>query len=207
MLSKAAGPQRSGILASLSMALNAFRLLPTKECDRRQWSASEWCATRTWLDLHHLPRDYPRHPTPAHEYVARYPLLRLMAKTSNGQPPKPVWLIIDELASLNKLPSLQSALTRARKYQIKTVFGYQQQSQLQELYGKEGAETITGNPSTKIFFRTGDATPPKAVSAVLVNRRSLARRSTTLSPVVFTPEQRTYSIEVKTGTRRKRISD
>ena len=200
MLSKAAGPQRSGILASLSMALNAFRLLPTREdCDGRQWSAREWCATRRgWIFItsRETTRDIQR---PLMSMWLDTLLLRLMTKTPNGKPPKPVWLIIDELASLNKLPSLQSALTRARKYQIKTVLGYQQQSQLQEIYGKEGAETITGNPTTKIFFRTGDANTAKAVSDSL-GEQEIAREKINYTHTggLHSRRSKTYSIEVKT---------
>jgi hypothetical protein len=199
MLSRAAGPQRAGILASLSMALNAFRLLPTREECEREWSAREWAAARRgWIFLtsREITRDIQR---PLISMWLDTVLLRLMTKRPDAPIPRPVWLIIDELASLNKLPTLQSALTRARKYQIKTVLGYQQQSQLQELYGKEGAETITGNPATKIFFRTGDAATAKEVSQSL-GEQEIARERIhyTQTGGFQRRHSASYSIEVKT---------
>jgi hypothetical protein len=199
MLSKAAGPQRSGILASLSMALNAFRLLPAREDSDQQWSARQWAETRRgWIFItsRETTRDIQR---PLMSMWLDTLLLRLMTKPPTGRTLKPVWLIIDELASLNKLPTLQSALTRSRKYQIKTVLGYQQQSQLQELYGKEGAETITGNPTTKIFFRTGDVTTAKAVSESL-GEQEIAREKInyTRSGGPHSRRSKSYTIDVKT---------
>jgi hypothetical protein len=198
MLSKAAGPQRSGILASLSMALNAFRLLPPREDCTSQWSAKEWAKRRQgWIFL--TSREATREiQKPLMSLWLDTLLLRLMAKPADGSVLKPVWLIVDELASLQKLPSLQGALTRARKYQIKTVLGFQAQSQVQEIYGKEGAETIMGNPSSRIFFRTGDPSTADWVSRTLGEQEvAKEKMSYTKSGALGGRKSRTYSIEVK----------
>jgi type IV secretory pathway TraG/TraD family ATPase VirD4 len=200
MLSKSAGPQRSGILASLSMALNAFRLLPAKdECADRTWSALKWAETRKgWIFLtsKETTRDIQR---PLISMWLDTLLLRLMTKAPDGKTPAPVWLIIDELASLNKLPTLQAALTRGRKYQIKTVLGFQAQSQLQEIYGKEGAETLLANPSTRIFFRTDDPGTADWVSRSLGDQE-IAREKINHSHTggLNSRNTKSYTIEVKT---------
>jgi len=48
-----------------------------------------------------------------------------------------VWMILDELASLNALPQLHSALTKQRKSDNPIVLGFQGMSQLDALYGKK----------------------------------------------------------------------
>jgi len=53
-----------------------------------------------------------------------------------------VWLLIDELASLEKLPSLLDALTKGRKHGLRIVAGLQSTSQLADIYGEKSAQTI-----------------------------------------------------------------
>jgi hypothetical protein len=48
-----------------------------------------------------------------------------------------IWIIIDELASLERLNSLEAALTKGRKHGLRIVTGLQSTSQLENLYGRE----------------------------------------------------------------------
>jgi type IV secretory pathway TraG/TraD family ATPase VirD4 len=60
-------------------------------------------------------------------------------------PPNPesrIWLIIDELASLEKLNSLEAALTKGRKHGLRVVAGLQSTAQLDRLYGKDEAVVL-----------------------------------------------------------------
>ncbi len=50
-----------------------------------------------------------------------------------------IWIIIDELASLERLNSLEAALTKGRKHGLRIVTGLQSTAQLDHLYGKEKA--------------------------------------------------------------------
>ncbi|MBO9356889.1 type IV secretion system DNA-binding domain-containing protein [Bordetella petrii] len=52
------------------------------------------------------------------------------------------WLFIDELASLEALPSLEAGLTKGRKNGLRIVAGLQSTSQLEHIYGKTMATTI-----------------------------------------------------------------
>ncbi len=71
---------------------------------------------------------------------------------------KPVWFVIDELASLQKLPQLHTAITENRKSKNPIVLGFQGKSQLEVIYGHL-AEVILSQPATKIFMKTAE---PKA---------------------------------------------
>lgn len=57
-------------------------------------------------------------------------------------PDRRIWLFIDELASLEKLASLEAALTKGRKHGLRIVAGLQSTSQLSDIYGREEAQTI-----------------------------------------------------------------
>ena len=66
----------------------------------------------------------------------------LLCTAALSQPPEPgrrLWLILDELASLGKISSLEAALTKGRKHGLCCVAGVQSTAQLERIYGREGA--------------------------------------------------------------------
>ena len=80
-------------------------------------------------------------------------VLRLM---NQGQPrPRPTWFVLDELASLQRLPQLHTAITENRKSNNPVVLGFQGRSQLETRYGHD-AEAMLSQPATKIFLRTSE---------------------------------------------------
>ena len=66
------------------------------------------------------------------------------------------WIIIDELASLNKLPSLLTGLAEIRKYGGCFVLGFQDLSQLEGVYGASTTKTLSNLTGTKLLFRSVD---------------------------------------------------
>lgn len=67
-----------------------------------------------------------------------------------------IWLIIDELPSLNQLPMLSDMLAQSRKFGGCCVLGFQSYSQLISIYGKEGASAITGLCATWVVYRANE---------------------------------------------------
>lgn len=65
-----------------------------------------------------------------------------------------IWIILDELPTLNKLPYLINALAEARKFGGCLVAGVQSIAQLRDIYGFNGAEGISGLCNSKWFFRS-----------------------------------------------------
>ncbi|EJE4644412.1 type IV secretion system DNA-binding domain-containing protein [Vibrio parahaemolyticus] len=53
-----------------------------------------------------------------------------------------LWLIIDELASMEKLASLEAALTKGRKHGLRVAAGLQSTSQVEHIYGAKEAQTL-----------------------------------------------------------------
>lgn len=68
-----------------------------------------------------------------------------------------LFLIIDELPSLNKLPSLLTGLAEVRKYGGCFVLGFQDLSQLEDVYGFPTTKTLSNLTGTKVLFRCVDA--------------------------------------------------
>ncbi|MBX9848734.1 MAG: type IV secretion system DNA-binding domain-containing protein, partial [Rhodocyclaceae bacterium] len=56
-----------------------------------------------------------------------------------ADPGRRLWLLMDELASLGKISSLEDALTKGRKHGLCCVAGIQSTAQLDRLYGRESA--------------------------------------------------------------------
>ena len=67
-----------------------------------------------------------------------------------------IWLIIDELPSLYKLPSLETGLAEVRQFGGCFVLGSQSKTQLSSRYGRDVSETINSLCGTKVHLRTPD---------------------------------------------------
>lgn len=85
----------------------------------------------------------------------------------NHEQAKRTWIIIDELASLNKLPSLLTGLAELRKYGGCMVLGFQDLSQLENIYGHAATKTLSNLTGTKVLFRCVDSDIANRVSRYL----------------------------------------
>ena len=160
-LDRKAGPQRGGVLASLNMIADSLALLPTSGW---QFRTELWRSERTrWVFLTSRPSARER-ILPLHSVWLDLLILRMMEPCT--KPAKPVWFVLDELASLNKLPQLHTAVTENRKYGNPVVLGFQGRSQLEKRYGQD-AEAMLSQPATKIFFKTSEPRAAKWISETL----------------------------------------
>jgi len=160
ILSKGAQQQRGGVLASLGLIADSLRMLPTKAQAKSTWSATEWSEKREgWIFITSkaAEREALR---PLHSLWIDLLVLRLLNTPKPDQ--KPVWFVLDELASLQRLPQLHTAITENRKSKNPLVLGFQGKAQLEVIYGHM-AEVMLSQPATKIFLKT---TEPKAAEWV-----------------------------------------
>ena len=91
-------------------------------------------------------------------------VLRLLSAPKPEQ--HPVWFVLDELASLQKLPQLHTAITENRKSRNPIVLGFQGKAQLEVMYGHL-AEVMLSQPATKIFLKTGEPDAAEWVSRAI----------------------------------------
>lgn len=130
-------------------ALNSFRYLhDTGE----HFSIRKWVETEadSWLFI----------TTKESQHDALKPIISLWLNTAirgvMDLPPTRLprfWLSIDELAGLQKIDSLELALTKTRKYGLCSVFGIQSFAQLRQVYGDDMAQTIIGMCQTRLVLR------------------------------------------------------
>ncbi len=156
--------QRTGVLGSLNMSADSFRLLPTQAEVTSTWTATKWAETRQgWIFITSRPtmREALR---PLISLWVDLLVLRLLNEPMPQQ--KPVWFVIDELASLQRLPQLHTAITENRKSQNPVILGFQGRSQMEARYGDD-AEAMLSQPATKIFLRTTEPRAAKWVSEAI----------------------------------------
>jgi hypothetical protein len=164
LIDRRAPHQREGVLGSLNMCADSFRLLPRQEETTSTWTATQWAEDRRgWVFITSRPtlREALR---PLISLWIDLLVLRLLNEPDPGQ--KPVWFVIDELASLQRLPQLHTAITENRKSQNPVILGFQGRSQLEARYGDD-AEAMLSQPATKIFLRTSEPRAAKWVSEAI----------------------------------------
>lgn len=155
---KDAPQQRSGVLASLGLVADSLRLLPSRSEVEREWCATDWAEERKgWIFLTSTEAEQDA-LRPLHSLWIDLLVLRLLTKPKPEQ--KKVWLVIDELASLQRLPQFHTALTKGRKSDNPIVFGYQGKAQLETIYGHL-AEVMLSQPTTKFILRTAEPNAAK----------------------------------------------
>jgi len=163
LINPEAAPQRSGVLSELNMVAGALQLLPKREDTKATWSAAAWARERQgWLFISSTPETNPI-LLPLMSMWLDMLVLRLSSTDPNWAKGHPVWMAIDEVASLHKLPKLETALTQSRKSNVRIVLGFQGRSQLDHLYGLK-AEVMLSQPTTKIFLKTTEPRAAKWIS-------------------------------------------
>ncbi|HEX7362243.1 MAG TPA: type IV secretion system DNA-binding domain-containing protein [Bryobacteraceae bacterium] len=195
-LTQNAAPQRAGILGSLNEAGKPLRMMPaqspTPSNDRRIWTVREWAEKRCgWIFITSTP-DTIDALRPLQSLWLDMLILKLQASTRRPGQAR-VWMVLDELASLNALPQLHSALTKQRKSDNPIVLGFQGMSQLDALYGKR-AETILSQAFTNIVLRTREARAAKHLSE-LMGKAQLERIRESHPAQLFERHHRSYSTE------------
>jgi hypothetical protein len=156
LIDSRAHQQRAGVLASLGLVADSLRLLPKSTEGNGSWTATEWAEKRQgWIFLTSLPAEREA-LRPLQSLWIDWLVLRLLNEPKEAQ--RHVWFVIDELASLQKLPQLHTAITEARKSRNPVILGFQGKAQLEYLYGHI-AEVMLSQPATSVWLTTKE---PKA---------------------------------------------
>jgi type IV secretory pathway TraG/TraD family ATPase VirD4 len=164
-ISKDAPDQRQGVLGSLGLIADSLRLLPGKtKPDQKEWSATEWADKREgWIFLTGTEAEQEA-LRPLHSLWIDLLILRLLTIPKPGQ--KRAWFVLDELATLQRLPQFHSALTKGRKSDNPIIFGYQGKAQLEVIYGHL-AEVMLSQPATKFILKTSEPKAAKWASELI----------------------------------------
>ncbi|MEM9272603.1 MAG: type IV secretion system DNA-binding domain-containing protein [Cyanobacteria bacterium P01_F01_bin.143] len=152
LIDRNAHGQRAGVLASLNLIADSLKLLPPNDQNRPLFSFSEWvCLKKGWIFIATRGAGEREGLRPVISAMLDVASSKLMNNKSNSS----TWLFLDELPSLQKLPSLKTGLHEGRKYNCRYVLGFQGRSQLESLYGRD-AEALMSAPSTRVFLRSNE---------------------------------------------------
>ncbi|MHB1608436.1 MAG: type IV secretion system DNA-binding domain-containing protein [Acidiferrobacter thiooxydans] len=88
-----------------------------------------------------------------------------------------LWFVLDELPTLQKLPSLDLLLGGARKYGAAAILGVQSIAQIRDVYGREAAAALLSHPSTRLTLRVGDSETAEYLSKNLGDRHTIRKVS------------------------------
>jgi type IV conjugative transfer system coupling protein TraD len=140
LLDPAAEKTAVSVRSNVANYTSALRYLPLGrgEFRLREWVAAE--RSDEWLFLNAADA----------QLASVRPLLSMWLEVLTNAllslPPsrtRRIWLVIDELPALQKIPSLEDFLARSRKHGGCGVIAIQGLSQLQDRYGPTGAQTLT----------------------------------------------------------------
>ena len=158
------------IRATLAPYLRAFKTLE-ETCQTNRFSLMEFAHKESsqWLFLSCLPdqRECLRPLLSAWLSLVIKGMMQRQRDHSFISPAPLTWILIDELASLNRLPSLLMGLAEARKYGGCFVLGFQDLSQLDEIYGHSLTKSLSNLTGTKVLFRCVDSEVATRISRYL----------------------------------------
>lgn len=118
--------------------------------------------------------------SPSDARVALRPLismwLDIIVQSSMMLPPdttnaRRLWVFIDELPTLQKLPSLTPALTEGRKYGLCAVLGVQSIKQMINEYGENQGAVLSGQPVSRLHLRAQDPETAEYISREIGDHR------------------------------------
>jgi hypothetical protein len=176
---RSAHEQRAGVLAQLNLVASALKLLPRQDQAQRVWTATEWSRD---------PRGWLFFTTTNETRTATLPLVSLwldllvMRLITRGKGKRRVWFVLDELAMLQHLPQLHTAVTENRKSNNPVVLAFQARSQVEKRYGLD-SKPLLSSPATKFFLRNSEPESAhwvsQAIGEVMVARLRESRSRST----------------------------
>src|SRR5262245_52339332 len=161
-----AAPQRAGVLGSLARVGKTLRILPrSEECDF-DFSLTDWATERRgWIFLTST-KEAEERLRPLYTSYLDLLMRRLMSVDDAWGKTRPVKLIVDEVHTLQYLPSLYMAATEGRKYGLHLFQGTQNKHQYEDHYGKQ-APTMLSCPRYTILLRCKEPDSAKWLSTLL----------------------------------------
>lgn len=142
---------------------------------------------RKWLESDETDNAWVFLPVPARARDAIRPLVSMFLDTAvrhimslRPDPDRRIWLEIDELPSLQNVPSIHPALAEGRKFGIGAILGVQSFFQLKKSFGDDAAQALWGLPKTRLYLRISDAETTEMISKEL-GEIQLKRKTTSTS--------------------------
>lgn len=114
-------------------------------------------------------------------FTALFSVLSNYVLSRSDDDAEPIWLVIDELATINKNKSIENWLALGRSKGCRTLAGIQLLSQLQSIFGRDDASTILGLFGNVITFRLAVNGEAKEVASKSFGTRRIEYQSASIS--------------------------
>lgn len=175
-VNSAAPQQAQGVLATLGIAARSLKLLRPASPGVPRFSAFEWSRKpKGWVFL--CSTEQHRKATLPLVSVWIDCLIRpLLDGSLEEGKVTPVWLVADELHTLQRLATLPDILTRGRKFGLRSIVGTQSMAQFQSLYGND-SKTLLSQPKTKLIYRCSEPETAKWSSDLIGQVERITHRS------------------------------
>jgi type IV secretory pathway TraG/TraD family ATPase VirD4 len=93
----------------------------------------------------------------------------ILSKLTN--PSLKTLIVIDELGSINELPSLSKFLTQSRKFEGSAILGTQSEAQVSDIYGAEITRILLQNTFTKLILNCPDPKTSQLMADIIGKQR------------------------------------
>ena len=113
-----------------------------------------------------------------------YETLISVAQESGGKLPHRTNFILDEFANMPPLKDVTTMVTAARSRNMRFTFIIQNFAQLNEVYGKDNAETIRGNCGNIIYLISTEMAALEEISKMCGEVKSKEKEKTSSTPLV-----------------------
>lgn len=113
-----------------------------------------------------------------------YETLISVAQESGGKLPHRTNFILDEFANMPPLKDVTTMVTAARSRNMRFTFIIQNFAQLNEVYGKDNAETIRGNCGNIIYLISTEMNALEEISKMCGEVKSKEKEKTSSTPLV-----------------------
>lgn len=164
--------QTQGLQTSLGEVAKPLRMMPALPDGRQQFSVREFLKKRRgWIFLTSRP-NVESALRPLHSALLDMLILGVQGEPAADAPR--TWFILDEVATLQRLPTLTKGAVQMRSSGCVLVLGIHDEPQLQERYGDKGAATILGQPATNLIFQTEAASTARS-AADLIGKTKIER--------------------------------
>ena len=111
-------------------------------------------------------------------------LIDVAQKSPNGKLPYRTNFILDEFANMPPLKDVTTMVTAARSRDIRMTMIIQNFAQLNDVYGKDDAETIRGNCGNMIYLLTTELAALEEISKLCGEKKSKEKDKTASTPLV-----------------------
>lgn len=154
---------RNGVLATLDLVRREFEILaalwdqPSQDGDD-MFSLTDWMTGEGILVLGSSAKAEAV-VTPLNRIIVeRIGQLILDAKEVPPESPSNrTWLFLDEFPRLGRMPRIENIMTNGRSKGLVSVLGFQDVSDLRQIYGKEYTATIVGAATHKVFLQAASS--------------------------------------------------